>query len=493
MEDQLSFFPGGLRVMPVDGDTKNTRTATKTLSTLHYSLVATHTTASAGLCTLSSDNMTDVQTVLCDVKKVVSSGFDFRRVVETEHHIPVIYLLSTTEPEQMVAGEDTEFLNHLLLKATYIVRKPLDQATMAQLWRVVAWRRCCLEERIPRDSMDDIAAHAGVVGKDGNDNDVIIIEEPQVHFKVVRSRGSRKRQLTINVDSGSSDGADANPRQKLEHKKDAKGPLGQHVASHLQCHATFQNTNTPLALNSSECCRMLPSRGCTWGPSPTKALHHHLATMRNHINIVPAAFTPQDGMTMNKDKAPMIELPFGLPVDDFLVGQTAYGSAGPSIGAPDDNDDDAAMYAYTSALNNNAAVGSLMVPPIESTFTIIDPIVGTKGEGSVPVVVVSEDQNNAVAAIEATAPNNAELFMMPEQVAVDAPVDVEEGIMFSLESLLGLDEDMIPMEDAGGEATDDSLNIKEGGMEIGWDLDLDYILMNNTNEFAFLDDMAWIE
>nr|BAD09588.1 hypothetical protein [Oryza sativa Japonica Group] len=198
-------------------------------------------------------------------------------------------------------------------------------------------------------------------------------------------------------------------------------------------------------------------------------------------------------MTMNKDKAPMIELPFGLPVDDFLVGQTAYGSAGPSIGAPDDNDDDAAMYAYTSALNNNAAVGSLMVPPIESTFTIIDPIVGTKGEGSVPVVVVSEDQNNAVAAIEATAPNNAELFMMPEQVAVDAPVDVEEGIMFSLESLLGLDEDMIPMEDAGGEATDDSLNIKEGGMEIGWDLDLDYILMNNTNEFAFLDDMAWIE
>lgn len=123
-------------------------------------------------------------------------------------------VLSTTEPEQMVAGEDTEFLNHLLLKATYIVRKPLDQATMAQLWRVVAWRRCCLEERIPRDSMDDIAAHAGVVGKDGNDNDVIIIEEPQVHFKVVRSRGSRKRQLTINVDSGSSDGAGSSEHQK---------------------------------------------------------------------------------------------------------------------------------------------------------------------------------------------------------------------------------------------------------------------------------------
>uniref|UniRef100_A0A0E0I9M6 Response regulatory domain-containing protein n=1 Tax=Oryza nivara TaxID=4536 RepID=A0A0E0I9M6_ORYNI len=131
MEDMLSFFPSGLHVMLVDDDTKNTRTATKTLSMLHCPVVSTHTTACAGLRTLSGDNMLDVQTVLCDVSKVVSSGFDFRRVNETEHQIPVIYLLSTTEPEQMVAGEDAEFLNHLLLKATYIVRKPLDRATIA--------------------------------------------------------------------------------------------------------------------------------------------------------------------------------------------------------------------------------------------------------------------------------------------------------------------------------------------------------------------------
>uniref|UniRef100_A0A0E0QJX2 Uncharacterized protein n=1 Tax=Oryza rufipogon TaxID=4529 RepID=A0A0E0QJX2_ORYRU len=266
MEDQLSFFPGGLRVMPVD-------------------VVATHTTASAGLCTLSSDNMIDVQTVLCDVKKVVSSGFDFRRVVETEHHITVIYLLSTTEPEQMVAGEDTEFLNHLLLKATYIIRKPLDQATMAQLWRVVAWRRCCLEERIPRDSMDDIAAHAGVVGKDGNDNDVIIIEEPQVHFKVVRSRGSRKRQLTINVDSGSSsDGADANPRQKLEHKKDAKGPLGQHVASHLQEYCTKQQKDLDerrlLSLDSLFLKAILPTLNQQQQPAGTAVISFSNTTVQ---------------------------------------------------------------------------------------------------------------------------------------------------------------------------------------------------------------------
>ncbi|XP_052166274.1 two-component response regulator ORR32 [Oryza glaberrima] len=190
-------------------------------------------------------------------------------------------------------------------------------------------------------------------------------------------------------------------------------------------------------------------------------------------------------MTVNIGKAPMIELPFGVPVDDFLVGETAYGSAGPSIGDP--GDDAAVTYAYTGALNNNTAVGSLMAPPIdEPTFTLTDPIVGTKGEGVVPIVVTSEDQN-ALAAVEAAAPNNAEPFMMPDQV------DLEEDIMFSLESLLGLDEDMIPMEDAGGEAAEGSLNIGEGGMEIGWDLDLDDILMNNTNEFAFLDDLAWIE
>ncbi|EEC83254.1 hypothetical protein OsI_28578 [Oryza sativa Indica Group] len=207
-------------------------------------------------------------------------------------------------------------------------------------------------------------------------------------------------------------------------------------------------------------------------------------TMRNHINIVPTAFIPRVRMTVNIRKAPMIELPFGVPVDDFLVGETAYGGAGPSIGAP--GDDAAVAYAYTGALNNNTAVGSLMAPPIdEPTFTLTDPIVGTKGEGVVPIVITSEDQN-ALAAVEAAAPNNAEPFMMPDQV------DLEEDIMFSLESLLGLDEDMISMEDAGGEAAEGSLNIGEGGMEIGWYLDLDDILMNNTNEFAFLDDLAWI-
>uniref|UniRef100_A0A0E0AT77 Uncharacterized protein n=1 Tax=Oryza glumipatula TaxID=40148 RepID=A0A0E0AT77_9ORYZ len=45
MEDMLSFFPSGLHVMLVDDDTKNTRTATKTLSMLHYPAPPPHTPA----------------------------------------------------------------------------------------------------------------------------------------------------------------------------------------------------------------------------------------------------------------------------------------------------------------------------------------------------------------------------------------------------------------------------------------------------------------
>uniref|UniRef100_A0A0E0LVL0 Uncharacterized protein n=1 Tax=Oryza punctata TaxID=4537 RepID=A0A0E0LVL0_ORYPU len=596
--------------MLVDDDTKNTRTVTKTLSTLHYPVVATHTTTSVGPRTLSADNVTRQRDrhpnhpLRCQQGGLLRIDFPVSsRPTSTSPSS------TTTEPEQMVAGEDAEFLNHLLLKATYIVRKPLNRTTMAQLWRVVAWRRCCLEERIPASDAMHIAAHAVAGGKDDDDDDVVVIEEPQVHFKAVRSRGRWKRQLTINVDDGSSGGADVNPRKKIEHMNDVKGPVGQHIARHLQLpppqeyctkqqkdlderrllpsDSLFLKAILP-TLNVSPCNSLILTGGA--GPSciPTTTIaggstaapfqvsvfqqqqqqqpagtaqHDGAGTytgnavisfnnagspaatgnavisfnnvaapapvqappmgqrlsggvqpeapqqrlymgpfsyqgppppiMRNHIDVVPVTSTPHVGMTTNKGKAPTIELPFGLPVDDFLVGQTAYGGAGPSIGAPDD--DDAAAYA---AVNNNAATCSLMAPPIEPAFTITEPIVGNlQGEGVVPVVVT-----NAVAAAEAEAPNNAEPFMMPDQVVADAPVDAEEDNMFSLESLLGLDDDMIlPMEDAGaadaagGDADGGSLNIEEGGMEIGWDLDLDDILMNNTNEFAFLDDLAWIE
>uniref|UniRef100_A0A0E0I9M8 Uncharacterized protein n=1 Tax=Oryza nivara TaxID=4536 RepID=A0A0E0I9M8_ORYNI len=42
-------------------------------------------------------------------------------------------------------------------------------------------------------------------------------------------------------------------------------------------------------------------------------------SMRNHINLLPTALPPQVGMAMDKGKALLIELPYGIPMDDFLV------------------------------------------------------------------------------------------------------------------------------------------------------------------------------
>jgi hypothetical protein len=197
--------------------------------------------------------------------------------------------------------------------------------------------------------------------------------------------------------------------------------------------------------------------------------------MRNHINLLPTALPLQIGIAMDKGKAPLIELPYGIPMDDFLVGQTAYGGAGPSIEAPDAT---VAAYPYTDALNNNVAAGSLMASPMEPTFSITEPTVLTQGEGS---------EMNAVA----TTRNNAAPLMVPDQVTADAAMDAEEDIMFSLESLLGLDYDMLPMEDtsaAEAATADDS-----AGMDIGWDLDLHDILVENANDFVFLDSIAGSE
>ncbi|EAZ07232.1 hypothetical protein OsI_29475 [Oryza sativa Indica Group] len=610
---RISFFPDGLRVMIIDDDAKAVRRATATLSQLQYAVVATHSTASAGLRALSGDNVVEIQAILCDVHKVVSSGFDFRRVVESELRIPVIYLLSKMEEEDMVAGEDAEFLNHLLLTATYIVRKPLNPTVMARLWRVVAWRMYCLEERIQAN----VAANAGAGGEDDDDDDdVVIVEEPQVHFKVVRrtSGGSRKRQLTINVvddgnrgsgsGGGGGGGADANPTRILQHitsnlqefrtkhqKKDMAierplissdsmflkailptlkispcNPLiltggigsssvaaeafagGSSSAAPLQIPVfqqqstgngntviSFSNNASPMAMRAPTDNTMISFNNVSAAPvanavisfsniSRSAAMQapaargQHLSgdvqqldfpqqklyfgpfsyqgppppSMHNHINLLPPTSSPVT-CSMDKGKVPIIELPYGMPVDDFLVGQTAYGGAGLSIGATDAA---ATAYPYTDAPSNNVATGCLMVPRMGPAFSITEPTVVAQGEGIGTGVDAGTSEKNAIVE----APNNPAPLMVLDQVAADAAMDVEEDIMFSLESLLGPDYDLLPMEDvsapdtaAAGDAAGGSLDGEEGGMDIGWDLDLDDILVENVNDFAFLDNLAGSE
>ncbi|EAZ42979.1 hypothetical protein OsJ_27568 [Oryza sativa Japonica Group] len=237
------------------------------------------------------------------------------------------------------------------------------------------------------------------------------------------------------------------------------------------------NGNVEISFNSnaSPMAMWCPAAGCSLAEGAFSYQGPLPPSMRNHINLLLTALPLQIGIAMDKGKAPLIELPYGIPMDDFLVGQTAYGGAGPSIEAPDAT---AAAYPYIDALNNNVAAGSLMASPMEPTFSITEPTVLTQGEGS---------ETNAVA----TTRNNAAPLMVPDQVTADAAMDAEEDIMFSLESLLGLDYDMLPMEDssaAEAAAADDS-----AGMDIGWDLDLHDILVENANDFVFLDSIAGSE
>uniref|UniRef100_A0A0D9X8L7 Response regulatory domain-containing protein n=1 Tax=Leersia perrieri TaxID=77586 RepID=A0A0D9X8L7_9ORYZ len=490
-EEMFSFFPGGLRVMLIADDTKDVRTATAMLTLLHYTVVATHSTAIAGLRALSRVNVMDVQVVLCDVHKVVSSGFDLRCVVETEFNIPVIYLLST---EQIVAGEDVGFLNRLLQRATYIVRKPLDPNVISILWRVVAWSKFSPEERMPSDVVD---MHAPDGDNGENDNeDVVSIEEPQVHFKAVRSSGSRKRQLISNIYNNkcrsSNSSADDRPTNIPEHMN-VKGRLGtQHVACHLnKHHAKQQKKDTDEhrllssdysvflkailpTINAPPCNPPIPAGGA--GPSsvataafaggsgatasaPLQAPVHQQPPVAvqapamekeqtsggvqldgqkrmqlmgpfSYQGPLPTAKENPINMiaAMEKGKAPVIELPFGQPVDDLLVEESAHGGAAPTM--------------------------------------------------------ESASEENETAAMEEEAPN-AEPCMVTDQAAADAdPVAAEGDIMFSLESFLGLDDDvLLPLEDDAA-----AVNEEVGGLGIGWDQDrLDDIVIDNTNEFAFLD------
>ncbi|XP_006660187.1 two-component response regulator ORR33-like [Oryza brachyantha] len=418
-ETMLNFFPGGLRVMIVDRDMKAARIATAKLSGLNYPVVATHFTPRAGLRALHGNKMVGVQAVICDVHTLVSSRFDFRLFVETKFHIPVIYLLSM---DNMVADEDKAFRNNLLETATYIIKKPLDSLSsnvMAQLWKVVAWRNYSLKLTNMVPPIDE-ATHAGVVG--GDDDDISIIEKSQVLLKAMMAGGSRKRQLTINLDdsnrgSGSGEGDDsskpqkhrvtwtpclerkferavqhigvgAKPRKILEHMN-VEGLMRHHISSHLQKyrarkHKKDLDERPPTTLRVPDSLflkAILPTLNAS--PRNPLTLIGNAAISFNN-NVVPAAVqAPAMGQKLYLG-------PFsyqGLPPPS--TQQNHIGAAG--------------------------AGGSLMAPPVEPTFSLTEPIMAslaTHGEdaGTDGAVVTSEEKVAEVVV-------EAEPFMVPDQVS----------------------------------------------------------------------------
>uniref|UniRef100_A0A0D9WPX6 Uncharacterized protein n=1 Tax=Leersia perrieri TaxID=77586 RepID=A0A0D9WPX6_9ORYZ len=117
--------------------------------------------------------------------------------------------------DDMVEGEKAESLNRFLQMATYIIRKPLDPTMMAQLWKVMAWRKCFVEENMVASADSDAADGGG----NSDEDDVIITKEPESHLKAVRYGKSQKRELAINDDDNNYNSSNASavlsPRTQL--------------------------------------------------------------------------------------------------------------------------------------------------------------------------------------------------------------------------------------------------------------------------------------
>uniref|UniRef100_A0A0D9WPX7 Response regulatory domain-containing protein n=1 Tax=Leersia perrieri TaxID=77586 RepID=A0A0D9WPX7_9ORYZ len=495
-EQMVSFFPDGLRVMVVDDDTK-AKTATTILSAQHYSVVATCSTIGAAVCALSGDNGVDVQAILCDIHKVVFSGFDFRHIVETKLHVPVIYLLSM---DDAVEGEEAGSLDRLLENATYIVKKPLDPTMMAHLWRVVAWRKCYLEVNMAAPADGDASSGDG----ESDDDEAIIIEEPQIQFKAVQHERNQKRQLAINNDDDNNrDDEDAHPAKILEHMnvedwKEACCKLHYRYMTTLFLGGTL----APLwpqkyrAQRQQQKREQLDDRRL-FQSSDSVFLKAILPTLNPLPSnpLIPSSIVTASSALFAGGSAAAAAAPFQAPVlhqQPAATAQQVYSGAALQL----------------DSSSQKLFLGALLLPRPSSTSCHhgqrqgsndrappVDDLLAEVGESAHDGAM----QNNGAAAssLVAVAPpirdmaDRVEAFTGPDQVAADpAAIVGEQDITFSLEDLLGLDNDaLLPLEDGG--ADDAGAGGEEGGMEIGWDLDLDdFLLMGNNNDLDFqLDDL----
>lgn len=105
------------------------------------------------------------------------------------------------------SGAEADALLRTLDLASFILKKPLDGDDVCNLWRDIAWRKCCLK--------GSRTGGAGDVGQSSNahllppwarpsplDDDGE--EEERVHFKEIRGVRGRKRKCVINNPGGAS-------------------------------------------------------------------------------------------------------------------------------------------------------------------------------------------------------------------------------------------------------------------------------------------------
>ncbi|KAK3123591.1 hypothetical protein QOZ80_8AG0633240 [Eleusine coracana subsp. coracana] len=212
--EMLSLFPSGIRVLLVDDDFKFLRTASMLLSLLNFKVLTCGSPSSALKLLSAEDKIKDIDVVLADAKKATTCGFDFKAIVERDLRIPVLYFLLENHKS---AGAEADALLRTLDVASFILKKPFDGDDVCNLWRDIAWRKCCLNCSKPGGDSGQGSSSGGGKGLlrpwavssalDDDDGE----EEERVHFREIRGfRGGRKRKGVVN-NPGSPSGSSSAP------------------------------------------------------------------------------------------------------------------------------------------------------------------------------------------------------------------------------------------------------------------------------------------
>ncbi|PUZ51795.1 hypothetical protein GQ55_6G218400 [Panicum hallii var. hallii] len=187
-----TFFPNKIRVLVVDGDAKFLKLSSMILSLLNYKV----TTCGCPISALKVLTKNKLDVVLTNSVDAAACGFDFRAIVESNLGIPVLYYVPLP---RKASGKEADRLLRRLPPATYAIREPPHVDDMRRLWRVIAWRKFCLEAKVKQAAIvEDLTAGSTVDDEERED------EEERVQFKVVKARGGGRKRKSSSNPGGSS-------------------------------------------------------------------------------------------------------------------------------------------------------------------------------------------------------------------------------------------------------------------------------------------------
>ncbi|XP_020113379.1 two-component response regulator ORR21-like [Ananas comosus] len=144
-DEVVAVFPNGFRILVVDNDLSFLETAKVMLSSCHYKVTTCNNPITA--LSILQEREGEFDALLSDIHMTLMSGFDLLKIVEGEMGIPVIFVSVNTKKDIMIKG--------ILEGACYFLKKPLNINDIANLWRVVAWRKFSTENIGKEQIRDD--------------------------------------------------------------------------------------------------------------------------------------------------------------------------------------------------------------------------------------------------------------------------------------------------------------------------------------------------